>query len=114
MKFVSREQLVDALRQLAAFRKISKTQGIAHVLGFLALRRKKVGTVHYTVYAEKDDEEFFDEFTRVADDENPYFDPIKGFLRIRIAPAYECVDGQEENVRSPMACRVTPERRRGQ
>ena len=86
MKFVSREQLVDALRQLAAFRSAAKKQYAPHVLALLALRRKNVSTGHPTPYAERDDQEFFDEFTRVADDENPYFDPIKGFLRIRTHP----------------------------
>ncbi len=86
MKFVSREQLVDALRQLAAFRNAAKKQYAPHLLAFLALRRKNVTTGRFTPYAERDDQEFFDEFTRVADDENPYFDPIKGFLRIRTHP----------------------------
>lgn len=83
MKYVSREQLVDALRQLAAFRTSAKKQYASHVLAFLALRRKNVGTGGFTPYAERDDQDFLDEFTRVAEDENPYFDPVKGSLRIR-------------------------------
>jgi hypothetical protein len=86
MKYVSREQLTDALRQLAAFRSTAKKQYAPHLLGFLALRRKNVGPAGYNPYAERDDQEFFDEFMRVADDDNPYFDPIKGFLRIKTHP----------------------------
>lgn len=86
MRFVSREQFVDSLRQLAAFRDAAKKQYAPHVLALLALRRKHVGTSGYTSYAEKDDQNFFDEFTKVADDEHPFFDPIKGLLRIRTHP----------------------------
>jgi hypothetical protein len=86
MKYVSREQLVDALRQLAAFRSTAKKQYAPHLLGFVALKRKNVGPAAYTPYVERDDQEFFDEFMRVADDDNPYFDPIKGFLRIKTHP----------------------------
>ena len=86
MKFVSREQLVDALHQLAVFRHTAKIQFVPHVLGFLALRRKNVSTTGYTLYAERDDQDFFDEFMRIADDNNPYFDPMKGLLRIKTHP----------------------------
>ena len=81
MKFVSREQLVDALHQLAVFRHAAKIQFVPHVLGFLALRRKNVSTTGYTLYAERDDQDFFDEFMRIADDNNPYFDLLSLFCQ---------------------------------
>ena len=86
MKFVSKEHLVDAIRQLADFRRVAKTQFVPHVFGFLALRRKNVNTTGYTLYAERDDQDFFDDFMRIADDNTPYFDPVKGILRIKTHP----------------------------
>src|SRR4051812_5793783 len=82
MKYISKEQLIDSLRQLAAFRsKISK-QAAQHILPFLALRRKDVDTTRMTAYEERDDYVFFDDYMRVTDGDEPYFDPIAGMMRI--------------------------------
>jgi len=86
MKYVSRDQLVEAVRLLAGFRSKVNKQLAQHILPFLALRRKGVTTGDFTQYAESDDYAFFDRFLRVADDEFPYFDPIAGLRRIATHP----------------------------
>src|SRR5688572_1822222 len=85
MKYISKAQLVESLRQLAAFRSAVNRQSAQHILPFLALRRKKVGT-EPTPYGEKDDFEFFDEFARLNNSDLPYFDPFAGEMRIRTHP----------------------------
>lgn len=85
MKYVSKAQLVESLRQLAAFRGAVNKQSAQHILPFLALRWRKVGT-EPVPYGEKDDFEFFDEFARLNDSDFPYFDPFAGQMRIRTHP----------------------------
>lgn len=85
MKYVSKPQLVESLRQLAAFRGAVNKQSAQHILPFLALRWKNVGTAPKP-YGERDDFAFFDEFARLNDSDYPYFDPIAGQMRIRTHP----------------------------
>jgi hypothetical protein len=76
MRYVSRDQLLSALRQLAAFRDRTPRQGVKHVLGFLALRWRNVNADRMTRFEERDDFAFFDEFMKVDDGNWAYFDPI--------------------------------------
>ena len=86
MKYVSREQFVAALRDLARFRSAVNKQGAQHVLPFLALRRKGVSVDEFTSYTEQDDFDFFDQYLRMGSPDYPYFDPITGDMRIRTHP----------------------------
>lgn len=85
MKYTSKAQLVESLRQLAIFRNAVNKQSAQHILPFLALRWRKVGT-EPVPYGEKDDFAFFDEFARLNDSDFPYFDPFAGQMRIRTHP----------------------------
>lgn len=76
MHYISRDQLLDALRLLAVFRDRTPKQAVKHVLGFLALRWRNVSTARMSVFEEQDDFQFFDEFMQVEDGNWPYFDPI--------------------------------------
>lgn len=69
MKYISPDQLKESLRLLAAFRSKVHSQGVQHILPFLALRRKGVDTASMTPYAESDDFAFFDEYARIADND---------------------------------------------
>jgi len=86
MKYVSQQQFVAALRDLATFRGAVNRQSAQHVLPFLALRRKGVSVDEFTPYTEQDDFEFFDQHLRVGSPDYPYFDPIAGAMRIRTHP----------------------------
>jgi 5-methylcytosine-specific restriction enzyme B len=86
MKYISRNQLAEALRLLFSFRAKVHSQRVQHILPFLALRKMDVGTLAMTPYAESDDFNFFDEYARVGDTDFPYFDPIAGIFRIRTHP----------------------------
>ncbi|MGE3779433.1 MAG: McrB family protein, partial [Pirellulaceae bacterium] len=85
MKYVSKAQLVESLRQLAAFRGAVNKQSAQHILPFLALRWRKVET-NFVPFGEHDDFAFFDEFARLNDSDFPYFDPFAGQMRIRTHP----------------------------
>jgi hypothetical protein len=87
MKYISEQQLTNALRELAAFRSKVNQQGAQHILAFLALRKAGVSTKSFTKFTETDDKNFFNDFALVAQsDPNPYFDPIKSLFRIETHP----------------------------
>lgn len=86
MKFTSKTQLIESLRQLAAFRQKVDKQAAQHILPFLALRAKGVNTTALSPYSEGDDFKFFDDYTRVTDGEEPYFDPIAAMMRVASHP----------------------------
>lgn len=81
MKYISRPQLLDALRHLALFGRRAPKQSVKHILAFLALRRKGVNTSGMTRFGERDDFTFFDDFMKVAEGDWPYFDPIALMMR---------------------------------
>jgi hypothetical protein len=85
MKYISKPQLVESLRQLAAFRGAVNKQSAQHILPFLALRWRNVGT-SFVPFGEHDDFAFFDEFARLNDSDFPYFDPFAAQMRIRTHP----------------------------
>ena len=86
MKYISAQQVVEAIRQVATFRDAVNRQAAQHVLPFLSLRRKGVGTATSTPYSEQDDFEFFNEHVRVSTDAYPYFDPVACQMRIASHP----------------------------
>jgi hypothetical protein len=87
MKYISEQQLTNALRELASFRSKVNQPGAQHILPFLALRKAGVGTKSFTKFTETDDKNFFNDFARVAPpDPKPYFDPIKSLFRIETHP----------------------------
>ena len=87
MKYISAQQLLEAIRQVAAFRNAANRQAAQHVLPFLSLRRKGVNTAEFTLYSEQDDYEFFDQHVRVSNtDDYPYFDPVACQMRIASHP----------------------------
>jgi 5-methylcytosine-specific restriction enzyme B len=85
MKYVSKAQLVESFQQLAVFRGAVNKQLAQHILPFLALRWRNVGTESIP-YSERDDFAFFDEFARVDDGDFPYFDPFAAQMRIETHP----------------------------
>jgi 5-methylcytosine-specific restriction enzyme B len=86
MKYISRQSLVTALRNLAKFRETVNRQGAQHILPFLALTRKGANPATYVPFNESDDFQFFDEFCRVQGGDYPYFDPIASDFRIATHP----------------------------
>jgi len=82
MKFTSKTQLVESLRLLVAFRKQVDKQAAQHILPFLALRSKGVGTSAFSQYSESDDFKFFDDYARVRSGEEPYYDPFAAMMRV--------------------------------
>jgi len=86
MKYISKERLVVALRNLARFRGSVNKQGAQHILPFLALKQKGVTSNGFTSFNESDDFQFFDTFCRVQGGKFPYFDPIASDFRIDTHP----------------------------
>jgi 5-methylcytosine-specific restriction protein B len=85
MKYVSKEQVSQALPLIASFRSAIDKQAAQHILTFLALKCRDVGT-KFVPYAEGDDYKFFDEFMKLRDGEDPYFDPVASLWRIASHP----------------------------
>jgi hypothetical protein len=86
MKYVSKEQLVTSLRNLARFREAVNKQGAQHILPFLALKRAGAKPSRYILYSEAGDFDFFNGFCRVRGGREPYFDPIASAFRIDTHP----------------------------
>ena len=86
MRYTSKDQVIESLRFLAAFRSKVDRQTAQHILPFLAIRRKDVKPGGWTAYSEQDDFTFFDDFARVTNEDKPYFDPISSTMRIASHP----------------------------
>jgi 5-methylcytosine-specific restriction enzyme B len=87
MRYLSREHMVAALKQLSEFRAKVRQQEAQHVLPLLSIFRKGIDERTFRPYAEADDFEFFDRFFKIAGGESPpYFDPISSRFRIKTHP----------------------------
>jgi len=87
-KYVSRERLESAVRALAGVREEMPSQGVQHVIPFLALKERGVGVNTETPFEERDDFAFWDQYLLVdpTSKDYRYYDPIAGLGRIASHP----------------------------
>lgn len=81
-KYVSVRRVHRSIINLETWRDEVNYHTSKHIWQFLALKWKGVNTEDWTDFGELDDKEFWEEYMRVRNGEDPNYDPVTGEFRI--------------------------------
>jgi 5-methylcytosine-specific restriction enzyme B len=82
-KFISTQRIFRGIRGLANWRSQVDSQGAMHLWHILSAKRQGVNNETEHLLLESHDKNFFDEFMRLQNTKEPYFDPLTSDFRIR-------------------------------